>query len=195
MAKSEELDLRDVVRIIWFRKFFVLNFVFSFVFIGAIVCFFSTKTYEGNALMEMGEVARFNPVSKSVIFESLDQSNELLEIAQTLFKRENLSLKIELPRGSSRLIRIVGQSPDKQLISTSIARAIQIIGDRHKEKADFYIKNGLNVQPTRLIDSARISETPVKPRFQQVLAGMTLLGFLVGLFIVFFQEFIRTEKN
>lgn len=84
--QEDEIDLRELFKTIWDRRFFVITFTLVVTVLAAIYAYTKTPIYEAKALIEIGEYKQNNPISGTGITKtSLDDAAILEKKLSTLF--------------------------------------------------------------------------------------------------------------
>lgn len=171
---EEEIDLRDLFKIIWDRRVFI--FVFTFVVTLLAVVYVSMKTpiYEVKALLEIGsyktEIVN-NQGQSSIQTIDLDNANELSKKLSMIFidlkknekDKEFEITKINLSKGMKSFIEVSSESTSNDLGIKGLNEIIIYTKDIHskllkdvKEKNDLEVKNIdlmiLNIQNDKIVN-------------------------------------------
>ncbi|MFA9238605.1 MAG: Wzz/FepE/Etk N-terminal domain-containing protein [Candidatus Paceibacteria bacterium] len=171
---EEEIDLRDLFKIIWDRRVFI--FVFTFVVTLLAVVYVSMKTpiYEVKALLEIGsyktEIVN-NQGQSSIQTIDLDNANELSKELSMIFidlkknekDKEFEITKINLSKGMKSFIEVSSESTSNDLGIKGLNEIIIYTKDIHskllkdvKEKNDLEVKNIdlmiLNIQNDKIVN-------------------------------------------
>ena len=66
--QEDEIDLRELFKIIWDKKFFIILFTLAIIVLATVYAYSKTPIYEAKALLEIGEYKK-NPVDDAVALE------------------------------------------------------------------------------------------------------------------------------
>lgn len=181
---ENEIDLRDLFKIIWDKKFFILIFTFLVTFMSLVYVFFKNPVplYQGTLLVEIGFVQ-----SKEFGERFMDNANSLSKIVSTKF-----NITATPVRKTTNLINISSTSTNKEDILKDIMNVLDFIKNRHEKKSKFY----QNTIKTKKIGNIVINNTPInKPKKTLIVVVSFVTAFIMSIFIVFFMNFISVIKE
>lgn len=180
---ESEIELREFCIEIWQKRIFVLSVTIFFTIITLVYVTFKVPTaiYYGKILLEIGEI-QSNEFSSKII----DDPKDLSEIL-----RAELKVKTFIPRNTTKLLEIIVENENKEIIKKDLNLAIDLVLARHQQKAKFYE----NVIMSRVIIN-EINNEPINKlkKTSLVLIG-SLTGFILSIFIIFFIKFIKNIRK
>ncbi|MEB8430950.1 polysaccharide biosynthesis tyrosine autokinase [Cocleimonas sp. KMM 6892] len=100
-------------------------------------------------------------------------------------RNETLSKITELPETQQQLLKLEGDYKVANTIYVDLLNKIQ----------EFKIAKASNVGNVYILDTAAVNETPVKPKKTMIMALGLLLGFFVGILIVFLKKALYHKVN
>jgi len=182
--EEDEIDLKELFRTVWVKRKFIFSFTFFVSLISIIYVLFKNPIplYEGNVLVEIGEIQ-----SENFSSQPFDNPNNLSEILKI-----ELGLKSFLPKGTNQLLIIISKNRDKDVINKDLKKAVEFIIERHKEKASFY----KNFIMTKQIGDINISNKSINKMNKKLIVIISFFtSFILSIFIVFFIKFIKGSKS
>lgn len=197
---NDEIDLRTLWATLVKRKLAILAITVTATLLTGMYAWTLTPVYSGKVLIEVGSfVLNNNPVNdKPTIIQSLDNIGDLKEIIIQVIevnatKKEKMTLNT--PQGSSNLIEISFESPDKQQIAKKLDEASTFILNRHHEKANLYTNEDSKIRVTQIIGKINVGNGPIKPNKQSIILSGLLGGLVLGIFMAFFLELIQRMRT
>ncbi|WP_428024977.1 Wzz/FepE/Etk N-terminal domain-containing protein [Arcobacter sp.] len=181
---EDEIDLRELFKTIWHRKYFIVSFTMIITIFAGFYAFFKNPEpiYEGKVLFEIGELH-----SESFGTMYLDNPNNLSEIIKV-----KLNIDSTLPSKTNDLIELSVKSIDKDNIRKELETAIDFIINRHKEKVKFY----KNYIMSKQIGKIKIDDNPInKPKKKLIVSVAFITGFILSIFLVLLIDFIQSLKK
>ena len=180
---EDEIDLRELFKIIWEKKIFILVFTFMVTFISLIYVFFKNPIpiYQGKTYIEIGKIQ-----SQNFGQITLDSALDLAEILKLEMK------VVAIPKSSTNLLEIKVDDQNKEEIKSRLEESVKFIMNRHNEKAKFYE----NVIVTKQIGGILIDDESInKPKKSLIVSVSFITGFILSIFIVFFMQFINSVRK
>lgn len=184
MYEEDEIDLRELFKIIWNKKWFILIFTFVITFASVIYVYFKNPIpiYQGSILVEIGEIQ-----SETFGSRLLDNPQNLSTILNKKF-----DIKSTLPKRTNNLINIIATSTNEDEIKSKIIEVVSYIKSRHEIKSNFY-KDSIKTKEIGNINIA--SESINKPKKKLIVVVSFVTAFILSIFIVFFMSFIGSFRN
>ena len=198
--QNDEIDLRVLWTTLVKRKLAILAVTVTATLLAGMYAWTLTPVYSGKVLIEVGSlVLNNNPANdKPTIIQSLDNIGDLKEIILQVIevnatKKEKMTLNT--PQGSSNLVEISFESPDKQQIAQKLEEASAFILKRHHEKANLYTNDDSKIRVTQIVDKINVGTTPIKPNKQSIVFVGLLGGLVLGIFLAFVLELIQKMRT
>ena len=144
---DDEIDLRDIFRILWKRRLMIIGIFIVAVLIAGVISFAMTPVYRVSSIIAMGNFE--NPVYTSqVSAKGIMLSDQfLIEVFQQLpnrtvsdFRTFKESVKIEPVKDSDRLIEISVETPDRQEGRDDVNKMILLYANRSENSYAIYEK-------------------------------------------------------
>jgi LPS O-antigen subunit length determinant protein (WzzB/FepE family) len=184
-VQEDEIDIRELFRTLVKHKIKIALITLAITLAAVVYTLINNPTpvFKGNVLVEIGEIQNENVGSSH-----FDNPNNLAVIVSNQFK----NISASTPKGTTILVELTSLNSDKELIKSSLKRAISFILERHKTKASFHTKYTM----TKQIGDINIDSTPTNvPKKKLVIVVAFVTGLILSIFFVFFLEFIRAEKE
>lgn len=138
--------------------------------------------YQGKAHIEMGQI--LSPNFGAILLGTPADSAGILKL--------EFKVNANILSGTNTILEIISTNEDKILIKENLGKSIDLIINKHKEKAKFYE----NVIMTKQIGVIQIDENPInKPKKTLIVAVSFLTGFIFSIFIVFFMQFVNNFRK
>ena len=194
ILNEDEIDLRELFKTIWDKRFFIIIFTFIITLISFIYVLLKNPTpvYEGKIYFEMGEMKGETYGSKLI-----ENTNDLASLINITFN-ENLSFSKEenpnalLKKGTTKILEITYFGENKDNIKNKLEKIKEFIMVRHQKLSNFY---DIAVQ-TEQIGDIKISEEAInKPKKALIVTVAFITGFILSIFLVFFIQFIQSIKK
>ena len=184
ILNEDEIDLRELFKTIWDKRFFIIIFTFIITLISFIYVLLKNPTpvYEGNLSVQIGEI------------QSENFGNRIIETPQNLSYILGIEFKVNstIAAGTTSILEIKYSNEDKARIKTILEDVKNFIITKHENDTLFY-KNKIM---TKQIGDIKISEEAInKPKTALILTVAFITGFILSIFLVFFIQFIQSIKR
>ena len=184
ILNEDEIDLRELFKTIWDKRFFIIIFTFIITLISFIYVLLKNPTpvYEGNLSVQIGEI------------QSENFGNRIIETPQNLSYILGIEFKVNstIAAGTTSILEIKYSNEDKERIKTILEDAKKFIITKHENDTLFY-KNKIM---TKQIGDIKISEEAInKPKTALIVTVAFITGFILSIFLVFFIQFIQSIKR
>jgi len=199
MNRMEMLELKDLLLILKKRLWVIIATTLTAAILAAILSFFimdpvyqsDTSLYIGNNLDNQGTIAYNDLLLNSQLVNDYRELVKSRMVTSMVLERlglkdmtlEQLSKKLNVvSKQNTRIIEISAQDTDPEL-----ARDIaNMVADVFKEK----VVDIMKVENVQIIDVAQVPGNPIKPNKMMNISIATLLGFMLGVGIVFLAEYL-----
>ena len=184
ILNEDEIDLRELFKTIWDKRFFIIIFTFIITLISFIYVLLKNPTpvYEGNLSVQIGEI------------QSENFGNKIIETPQNLSYILGIEFKVNstIAEGTTSILEIKYSNEDKARIKTILEDVKNFIITKHENDTLFY-KNKIM---TKQIGDIKISEEAInKPKKALIVTVAFITGFILSIFLVFFIQFIQSIKK
>ena len=198
-----EIDLKEYMSIIWNKKWLILGVTLLAIIISAIISFFVLDpTYETSTKILVG---RSNVSQNAINYEDIMLSQSLVNTYGEIIKSEtvlneviaNLKLNISTgalkkrikvnPVAETEIIEIKVNDTDPNL-ATNIANELAKVSMKN-------VKEIMKIDNVQVIDQAQIPKSPIKPNKNMNIAIAAILGFMIGIGIVFLREYLDNTRK
>ena len=143
--QEDEIDLRELFKTIWARRFFVITFTLVVTVLAAIYAYTKTPIYEAKALIEIGEYKQNNPISGTGITKtSLDDAAILEKKLSTLFvdmkknveDRTSEITSITVAKGLKNFLEIKSEAISNDEAKNEILKILTFVQAEHEKILD-----------------------------------------------------------
>ncbi|MGJ0372866.1 Wzz/FepE/Etk N-terminal domain-containing protein [Aliarcobacter cryaerophilus] len=184
ILNEDEIDLRELFKTIWDKRFFIIIFTFIITLISFIYVLLKNPTpvYEGILSVQIGEI------------QSENFGNEIIETPQNLSYILEIEFKVNpnIVKGTTSILEIKYSNEDKAKIKTILEDVKNFIITKHENDTSFY-KNKIM---TKQIGDIKISEEAInKPKTALIVTVAFITGFILSIFLLFFIQFIQSIKK
>ena len=194
ILNEDEIDLRELFKTIWDKRFFIIIFTFIITLISFIYVLLKNPTpvYEGKIYFEMGEMKGETYGSKLI-----ENTNDLASLINITFNENSSFSKEENPnallkKDTTKILEITYFGENKDNIKNKLEKIKEFIMVRHQKLSNFY---DIAVQ-TEQIGDIKISEEAInKPKTALIVTVAFITGFILSIFLVFFIQFIQSIKK
>jgi capsular polysaccharide biosynthesis protein len=194
ILNEDEIDLRELFKTIWDKRFFIIIFTFIITLISFIYVLLKNPTpvYEGKIYFEMGEMKGETYGSKLI-----ENTNDLASLINITFNENSSFSKEENPnallkKGTTKILEITYFGENKDNIKNKLEKIKEFIMVRHQKLSNFY---DIAVQ-TEQIGDIKISEEAInKPKKALIVTVAFITGFILSIFLLFFIQFIQSIKK
>ena len=137
--QEDEIDLRELFKTIWARRFFVITFTLVVTVLAAIYAYTKTPIYEAKALVEIGEY-KLNGTTKN----SIDDAVVLEKKLSTLFVDMEKNLKdktseisnIAIVKGLKNFLEIKSEATSNEEAKNEILKVLTFVQGEHEKILD-----------------------------------------------------------
>ena len=194
ILNEDEIDLRELFKTIWDKRFFIIIFTFIITLISFIYVLLKNPTpvYEGKIYFEMGEMKGETYGSKLI-----ENTNDLASLINITFNENSSFSKEENPnallkKDTTKILEITYFGENKDNIKNKLEKIKEFIMVRHQKLSNFY---DIAVQ-TEQIGDIKISEEAInEPKTALIVTVAFITGFILSIFLVFFIQFIQSIKK
>lgn len=183
--QEDEIDLRELFNTLIKNKNKIILITLAITFVATVYALMKNPIpiYQGKVLLEIGEIQ-----SENFGTSYFDNPNNLSTVMSSKFK----NISASTPKSTNNLMELIASNSNKNLIKDDLNNAITFVLNRHKEKASFYS----NYIMTKQIGNININNTPINtPKKKLIIVVAFITGLILSIFLVFFLEFIRNEKE
>jgi len=194
----EEIDIREILHILLMRWWIiVICFLVAAISSAVVSFYFLTPVYQAQTSLFLGKESE---KLAGIDIGDLQLSNQLINDYREIIKSRLVSAEVleslnidmaieEFQRRvnvttikDSRLFKISFESTDPELAT----RVANQLGEEIKKKA----KEIIDVKNVQVIDVAEVPNHPIKPNKKMNVAVASVLGIMLGVFIIFVLEFL-----
>ncbi|MCT7433808.1 Wzz/FepE/Etk N-terminal domain-containing protein [Aliarcobacter cryaerophilus] len=184
ILNEDEIDLRELFKTIWDKRFFIIIFTFIITLISFIYVLLKNPTpvYEGILSVQIGDI------------QSENFGNKIIETPQNLSYILEVEFKVNpnIVKGTTSILEIKYSNEDKARIKTILEDVKNFIITKHENDTSFY-KNKIM---TKQIGDIKISEEAMnKPKTALIVTVAFITGFILSIFLLFFIQFIQSIKR
>jgi LPS O-antigen subunit length determinant protein (WzzB/FepE family) len=137
--QEDEIDLRELFKTIWARRFFVITFTLVVTVLAAVYAYTKTPIYEAKALVEIGEY-KLNGTTKN----SIDDAVVLEKKLSTLFVDMEKNLKdktseisnIAIVKGLKNFLEIKSEATSNEDAKNEILKVLTFVQGEHEKILD-----------------------------------------------------------
>ncbi len=137
--QEDEIDLRELFKIIWDKKFFIILFTLAITFLATVYAYSKTPIYEAKALIEIGEY-KINNTTKN----SVDDASVVTRKLTTLFIDMEKNLKdktsqisnISIVKGLKNFLEIKSESTSNEEAKNEILKVLTFVQNEHEKILD-----------------------------------------------------------
>ena len=137
--QEDEIDLRELFKIIWDKKFFIILFTLAITVLATVYAYSKTPIYEAKALLEIGEY-KINNTSKIFV----DDASNLEKKLSTLFVDMEKNLKdktsqisnISIVKGLKNFLEIKSEATSNEDAKNEIIKVLNFVQNEHEKILD-----------------------------------------------------------
>lgn len=181
---EDEIDLKELLHIILEKKLLIIIFtlITTLLSIIYVLRLNPTPIYEGNIMIEIGEVKTDNP--NQVYFDNVYNLKEVLE--------KKFLINVDIPKRTNKILIIKSKNISKDEIKKTLNKAKRFIINRHNEKAKFFDEYIITSQ----IDGIKIDNEPInKPKKKFIVAVTFGTSIILSIIIIFFLNFVSQTRS
>lgn len=188
---DDEIDLRELWQKLVEGKWIIAITTMLSTLVAVVYTQLATPIYEGKVSIEVGEVIA-NNMQNAIVANNmprfLDNPADLAKVVQ-----DKLGISAVLAKGTSKIVDLSLQSPDKIAIQSQLQTAVDFVMQRHEAKAKLY--QDVTINPTQQIAPIAVSEKPIKPKSNLIIAVAVVLGLMLGVFGVLVRGAFRRQPE
>ncbi|MCT7560549.1 Wzz/FepE/Etk N-terminal domain-containing protein [Aliarcobacter butzleri] len=181
--QEDEIDLRELFKILWKYKIFVLVCTSMITFIALIYVLLKNPIpiYQGKMYLEIGQIQ-----NKNFVPVAIEKVTDLAYILNLEFK-----VNSNIPKNTFNLIEITFDNVDKNIINETLIKVKNFVIEKHKKQTTFYE----SVIMTDQIGDIIIPNDAInKPKKFLIVSVAFVTAFILSIFLVFFMQFVRNLK-
>ncbi len=189
---DDEIDLQELWQKLVEGKWIIAITTTLATLVAVVYTQVTTPIYEGKVSIEVGEVIANNMQNAMApntlnMPRFLDSPADLARVVQ-----DKLGISAVLDKGTSKIVDLSFQSPDKIAIQSQLQTAVDFVMQRHEAKAKLY--QDVTINPTQQIAPIAVGEKPIKPKGNLIIAVAVVLGLMLGVFGVLVRNVINRRK-
>lgn len=144
--QDDEIDLKNLVNIIWNGKIFIIFFTLAITILSAIYILFSIPVYEAKSVVRIGYIDNVLLEEPKVLEQKLKLIFDV-ENNNPIEENSAYVTKINIIKGVENLLQIITESNSKDLAIQKNKDVINFIKDEYKYKIDeFVLKTQTNIK-------------------------------------------------
>ena len=132
--QEDEIDLRELFKTIWARRFFVITFTLVVTVLAAVYAYTKTPIYEAKALLEIGEYKK-NPVDDAVALEK-KLSTIFIDMEKNLKDKTSQISNISVVKGLKNFLEIKSESTSNEEAKNEILKVLTFVQNEHEKILD-----------------------------------------------------------
>lgn len=187
---DDEIDLRELWQKLVSGKWVIAIITMLTTLVAVVYTQLATPIYEGKVSIEIGEVVSNRlanaTTATGIQVITLESPADLSKVVQ-----DKLGIGAALAKGTSKIVDLSLQSPDKIAIQSRLQEAIDFVMQRHEAKAKLY--QDVTINSTQQIAPIAISEKPIKPKTNLIIAVALVLGLMLGVFGVLVRASLKSK--
>ncbi|WP_323593523.1 Wzz/FepE/Etk N-terminal domain-containing protein [Aliarcobacter butzleri] len=132
--QEDEIDLRELFKTIWARRFFVIVFTLVVTVLAAVYAYTKTPIYEAKALLEIGEYKK-NPVDDAVALEK-KLSTIFIDMEKNLKDKTSEISNIAIVKGLKNFLEIKSEATSNEEAKNEILKVLTFVQGEHEKILD-----------------------------------------------------------
>ena len=132
--QEDEIDLRELFKIIWDKKIFIIIFTLAITVLATIYAYSKTPIYEAKALVEIGEYKK-NPVDDAVALEK-KLSTIFIDMEKNLKDKTSQISNISVVKGLKNFLEIKSESTSNEEAKNEILKVLTFVQNEHEKILD-----------------------------------------------------------
>ena len=193
-----EIDLKEYLDIIWSKKWLILGITLLAALISGLVSFFVLQpVYEASTTIMIG---KSNNSEQSIKYDDLMLNQKLVNTYSEIIKSntvlEEVVSNLKLGQSATQLKENVTVNPigDTEIIEIKVNNSDPVlatnIANDLSEVSMENVKEIMKIDNVQVIDRAEVPNDPVKPNEIMNIIIAAVLGFMIGIGIVFLREYL-----
>ena len=193
-----EIDLKEYLDIIWSRKWLILGITLLAALISGLISFFVLQpVYEASTTIMIG---RSNTSDQSLQYDDLMLNQKLVNTYSNIITSntvlDDVVSNLKLGQSTTTLKENVKVNPiaDTEIIEIKVNNSDPVlatnIANDLSEVSMQNVKRIMKIDNVQVIDRAEVPNNPVKPNEIMNIAIAAVLGFMIGIGIVFLREYL-----
>ena len=132
--QEDEIDLRELFKIIWDKKNFIILFTLAIIVLATVYAYSKTPIYEAKALLEIGEYKK-NPVDDAVALEK-KLSTIFIDMEKNLKDKTSQISNISVVKGLKNFLEIKSESTSNEEAKNEILKVLTFVQNEHEKILD-----------------------------------------------------------
>ena len=193
-----EIDLKEYLDIIWSKKWLILGITLLATLISGLVSFFVLQpVYEASTTIMIG---KSNTSEQSIKYDDVMLNQKLVNTYSEIIKSntvlEEVVSNLKLGQSATQLKENVTVNPigDTEIIEIKVNNSDPVlatnIANDLSEVSMENVKEIMKIDNVQVIDRAEVPNDPVKPNEIMNIIIAAVLGFMIGIGIVFLREYL-----
>ena len=137
--QEDEIDLRELFKTIWARRFFVIAFTLVVTVLAAVYAYTKTPIYEAKALVEIGEY-KLNGTTKNSIDDAVALEKKLstlfVDMEKNLKDKTSESSNIAIVKGLKNFLEIKSEATSNEEAKNEILKVLTFVQGEHEKILD-----------------------------------------------------------
>lgn len=132
--QEDEIDLRELFKIIWDKKNFIILFTLAITVLATVYAYSKTPIYEAKALVEIGEYKK-NPVDDAVALEK-KLSTIFIDMEKNLKDKTSEISNISVVKGLKNFLEVKSESTSNEEAKNEILKVLTFVQNEHEKILD-----------------------------------------------------------
>ena len=132
--QEDEIDLRELFKIIWDKKIFIILFTLAITVLATVYAYIKIPIYEAKALLEIGEYKK-NPVDDAVALEK-KLSTIFIDMEKNLKDKTSEISNISVVKGLKNFLEIKSESTSNEEAKNEILKVLTFVQNEHEKILD-----------------------------------------------------------
>ena len=137
--QEDEIDLRELFKTIWARRFFVIAFTLVVTVLAAVYAYTKTPIYEAKALIELGEY-KIDRKTKNSVDDVADLEKKLstiyVDMEKNLKDRTSEITSITVAKGLKNFLEIKSEAISNEEAKNEILKVLTFVQSEHEKILD-----------------------------------------------------------
>lgn len=200
--QQDTINTKELFTVLERRKTMIWGVTSFLTLLTLIYVFVAKPIYQGQVLIEIGEVVNNKNIYNETINNEILNNNQqkTIILLDNVDNLKNIVIQAQktnasVPKNTNNLLMLTYDHPNTEKIKIHLQTTIDYILQRHREKAKLYEDTSSQLRMTQTVGNIAISDQPIKPMKTLIVALGFITSLMLSVFLAFFLEFLKGIKQ
>lgn len=188
---DDEIDLFELWDGLVHEKWLIIVITIFSLLLATGYILLKDNVYEASVKVQVQQVQQIQTDIEAKPYVSIEPANKTAEILNGVAPA-NLS---EIKKVDGVLL-VTSRGTNKSKIMDNVKKSVELVEQRHQKIYEALASSGVkSILPTEMVGSIAVTDKPVSPKHQLILAVSVVLGLMLGVFIALIRRAVKNRAK